>query len=103
MLFALGFCAVFIGFLFYMNFRSDRVYKYLMDLIDQIHEYNKKALDEKTYDTKLHGKLYDWIPEYGEMLLKFWVWPLSRFGNLKDVIGKAHDKKCKVTDFKKRT
>lgn len=53
-----------IGVLFciYMLFRNDAVYNFRMSVL------RVRGLEE-----------YDRLPEYDEMMRKFWVWPLEKF------------------------
>lgn len=65
-------------FSLYILYRNERVYKYLMKAIDE--EYGKavyyiRLTGTRVYDPRLRLDALD----YGLMMRKFWVWPLSKF------------------------
>lgn len=54
----------------YLLFRNWRVYKYRTGILGEVFEY--EGMTERL-------EKYQALPEYDEMMWKFWIWPMSRF------------------------
>ena len=61
------------AFMGYIWIRQDKVYDFRVNELDKI-EPGSDDFDEKMAE-------YESLPSFDKMVLKFWVWPISRFKN----------------------
>lgn len=75
-----------VSFLLYLNWRLDKVQQYMNVQRLRASSFASQAIDDGNYKTwdRFYTQYDQIFKQYNKMVLKFWVWPLTEFGEVGD-------------------